>query len=135
MTANASDHVPRVSPYLLYADVDAAIDWLTRAFGLTERMRMPGPDGTGMHAEMELGDGLVLMGCPGPEYRNPKSLGAVTVLLFVTVDDVQAHYARAKAAGAEMVTELEDKPYGRTYAAKDREGHQWHFAQNMGGTE
>jgi uncharacterized glyoxalase superfamily protein PhnB len=121
--------MPSVSPYLLYSNVDAMIEWLTRAFGLTERMRMPAPDGTTAHAEMEFGDGLVLMGCPGPDYRNPKTLGAATVLLFVNVDDVEAHYARAKAAGAEIVSELEDKPYGRTYAAKDPEGHQWHFAK------
>ena len=121
--------MPSVSPYLLYSDVDAMLPWLTRAFGLTEQMRVPGPDGKASHAEMALGDGLVLMGCPGPDYRNPKSLGAVTVLLFVNVDDVEAHYAHAKAAGAEIVSELEDKPYGRTYAAKDPEGHQRHFAK------
>lgn len=118
-----------VSPYLLYSDVDAMLTWLARAFGLSERMRVPGPDGKASHAEMALGDGLVMMGCPGPDYRNPKSLGAVTVLLFVNVDDVSAHCARAKAAGAEIVTEVEQKPYGLTYAAKDPEGHQWHFAQ------
>jgi PhnB protein len=121
--------VASISPYLLYSDVDAMLDWLTRAFGLTETMRVPGPDGQASHAEMEFGDGLVMMGCPGPEYRNPKRLGAVTALLFVNVDDVEAHYARAKAAGAEIVTEVEDKPFGRTYAAKDPEGHQWHFAE------
>jgi uncharacterized glyoxalase superfamily protein PhnB len=124
-----ASNVPTVSPYLLYSDVDAMLEWLTRAFGLTERMRVPGPDGKTSHAEMELGDGLVMMGCPGPDYRNPKRLGAVTLLIFVNVDDVEAHFARAKAAGAEIVTELEDKPYGRTYAAKDPEGHQWHFAR------
>jgi PhnB protein len=129
MPANEFERMQSVSPYLLYSNVDAMLEWLTRAFGLTERMRMTGPDGKTVHAEMEFGDGLVLMGCPGPEYRNPKTLGAATVLLFVNVDDVEAHYPRAKAAGAEIVSELEDKPYGRTYAAKDPEGHQWHFAK------
>ena len=118
-----------VSPYLLYKDVDAAVAWLGRAFGLKERMRMPGPDGRTRHAEVEAGDGLIMMGCPGPDYRNPNAVGAVTALVFVEVDDVDAHYARAKAEGAGIVSELEDKPYGRTYAAKDPEGHQWHFAQ------
>ena len=129
--------MPSVSPYLLYNDVDAMLDWLTRAFGLTERtrMRMPGGDDKAVHAEMECGDGLVMMGCPGPDYRNPKSLGAATVLLFVNVDDVDAHFARAQAAGAEIVTGLENKPYGRTYAAKDPEGHQWHFAKPPAGSE
>ena len=119
-----------VSPYLLYNDVDAAIDWLGRAFGLSADTRMPGPDGKTSHAEMYAGEGLVMMGCPGNGYRNPKHLGGVTVLVFVGVTDVDAHYARAKAAGAEIVSELENKPYGRTYAAKDPEGHQWHFAQS-----
>lgn len=118
-----------ISPYLLYSDVDAMLAWLSRVFGMTERMRVPGPNGKTSHAEMGFGDGLVMMGCPGPDYKNPKRLGVVTVLLFVNVDDVEAHFARAKAAGAEIVTELEDKPYGRTYAAKDPEGHQWHFAK------
>lgn len=129
MPANQPDRVPSVSPYLLYADVDAMLPWLTRAFGLTERMRVPGPDGKVSHAEMAFGDSLVMMGCPGQDYRNPKTAGAVTVLLFVNVDDVDAHYAQARAAGAEIVSGLEDKPYGRTYAAKDPEGHQWHFAK------
>ena len=129
MPASELETMPTVSPYLLYSDVDAMLGWLARAFGLTERMRMAGPDGKAAHAEMDLGGGLVMMGCPGPDYRNPKTLGAATVLIFVNVDDVDAHYARAKAAGAEIVSEPEDKPYGRTYAARDPEGHQWHFAK------
>ena len=118
-----------VHPYLLYADVDAAIAWLERVFGLTPDTRIPGPDGKTSHAEVYCGDGLIMMGAPGGGYRNPKALGAVTALVFATVPDVDAHFARAKAAGAEIVSGLEDKPYGRTYAAKDPEGHQWHFVQ------
>lgn len=118
-----------VHPYLLYADVDAAIAWLARVFGLTPDTRMPGPDGRTSHAEVYCGGDLIMMGCPGGGYRNPRALGAVTALVFATVPDVDAHFARAKAAGAEIVSGLEDKPYGRTYAAKDPEGHQWHFVQ------
>lgn len=135
MPANQPDPTPSVSPYLLYSDVDAMLPWLARAFGLTERMRVPGPDGKTSHAEMAFGESVVMMGCPGPDYRNPKRAESVTVLLFVNVDDVDAHYARAKAAGAEIVSELEDKPYGRTYAAKDPEGHQWHFAKAPEGAD
>jgi uncharacterized glyoxalase superfamily protein PhnB len=119
-----------VSPYLLYNDVDAAVAWLGRAFGLKERMKMPGPDGRTGHAELEAEDGVIMMGCPGPDYRNPNALGGVTALVFVEVSDVDAHHARARGAGAEIVSPLEDKPYGRTYAAKDPEGHHWHFAQS-----
>jgi PhnB protein len=122
----------RITPYLLYADVAAALEWLARTFGLRERMRMPGPDGKITHAEMDFADGVVMMGCPGPDYKNPARLGGLTVLIHVYVDDVDAHYAKAKASGAVIVAEPEDKPYGdRTYAAKDLEGHQWHFAQHI----
>ena len=132
MPANPPANMPRIAPYLLYADVAAALDWLARTFGLRERMRMPGPNGSIAHAEMELAEGVVMMGCPGADYQNPARLGHVTVLLHVYVDDVDAHYAQAKASGAVIVRELEDKPYGdRTYAANDLEGHQWHFAQHI----
>jgi PhnB protein len=132
MPDNPPANVPRITPYLLYADVAAALDWLARTFGLRERMRMPGPDGKITHAEMDFADGVVMMGCPGPDYKNPARLGGLTVLIHVYVDDVDAHYAKAKASGAVIVAEPEDKPYGdRTYAAKDLEGHQWHFAQHI----
>ena len=88
-----------VTPYLLYEDVDAAIDWLGRAFGFAERLRFADASGTVTHAELALGDGEVFLGHPGPEFRSPKSLGAFTDLVHVYVDDVDAHYARAVEAG------------------------------------
>jgi uncharacterized glyoxalase superfamily protein PhnB len=132
MPANPPDNMPRITSYLLYEDVAAALDWLSRAFGFHERLRIPGPDGKPSHAEMELEDGVVMMGCPGPDYRNPKHLGAVTSELYVYVDDVDAHFERAKKAGATVLEEPADQFYGdRRYRVADPEGHHWSFATHL----
>jgi len=124
--------MPRVTPYLYYEDVAAALAWLARAFGFRERLRMPGPDGSVMHAEMQLADGVVMMGRPGPDYRSPKRLGQVTQSLYVYVDDVNTHFRRAKDAGAKVIEEPADQFYGdRRYGAEDPEGHVWYFAQHV----
>ena len=121
-----------VTPYLLYEDLDAAVDWLIPTFGLTESVRMRGEDGNSMHAELTRGGGVVMMGRPGDGYRNPTHLGGVTSLVYVYVDDVDAHHATAKAAGAKIQQELADQFYGdRTYAVLDPEGHPWTFAQHV----
>lgn len=128
---------PRIAPYLLYEDPGTALAWLAEAFGFRERMRQQDPDGTVRHAEMELGapgaaDGVIMMGGPGAGYRNPKHVGQATQLIHVYVDDVDGHFARAKAAGAEILAEPETKPYGdRNYMAADPEGHNWSFAQHV----
>jgi uncharacterized glyoxalase superfamily protein PhnB len=101
--------MPRITPYLLYEDVASALEWLAKTFGLRERMRMPGPNGKVMHAEMELADGVVMMGNPGPDYRNPKRVGHVTQQLYVYVDDVDKHFEIAKGAGAKILAEPEDQ--------------------------
>ena len=132
MPANPPKDMPRITPYLYYEDVAAALAWLARAFGFRERLRMPGPDGSVMHAEMQLADGVVMMGRPGPDYRSPKRLGQVTQSLYVYVDDVNAHFRRAKDAGAKVIEEPADQFYGdRRYAAEDPEGHHWYFAQHV----
>jgi uncharacterized glyoxalase superfamily protein PhnB len=133
MAVKAIPDGPRITPYLLYVDVAAALDWLSRAFGFEERGdRFTGPDGKVNHAEMKLGSGIVMMGCPGPDYRNPKQLGHRTQQLYVYVEDVDAHCARARAAGADIEQEPTDQFYGdRTYAAADPEGHHWYFAQHV----
>jgi uncharacterized glyoxalase superfamily protein PhnB len=124
--------MPRISPYLYYRDVAGALDWLARAFGLVERMRMNGPDGAIVHAEMELADGVVMMGCPSPDYRNPAALGQATQSLYVFVDDVDAHCKGARAAGARIIEEPADQFYGdRRYGAEDPEGHVWYFARHV----
>lgn len=120
---------PRITPYLNYEDSGAMVDWLARAFGLVERHRMRGADGATTHAEMTLEDGLVMLGTPGPAFRNPRRLGQVTQSLYVYVEDVDAHCARAREAGAEIIEEPGDTEYGdRRYGARDPEGHHWYFA-------
>ena len=132
MPLNPPENTPRITPYLLYENVSGAIDWLTSAFGFVERMRVPGLDGKTAHAEMRLADGVIMMGCPGPEYQNPKRLGHVTQNLYVYVDDVDAHFERAKKAGARILEEPKDQFYGdRRYGAVDPEGHHWYFAQHV----
>jgi PhnB protein len=119
-----------ITPYLLYKDVDSALGWLSRTFGFREAFRMPGPDGTTVHAEMELSEhgARVFMGSPGEDYRPPSEAGR-TVLMYVMVEDVDAHFAHAREAGATIVEEPADQEYGeRRYAAEDPEGHQWFFA-------
>jgi uncharacterized glyoxalase superfamily protein PhnB len=123
-----------ITPYVLYDDCAAALDFLTRAFGFEERLRSIAPDGeTVWHAEAALGDAHVYLGDPGDEYRNPARLGAVTLSLYVLLDgDVDEHFERAKAAGAKILEEPADQEYGdRRYAAEDPEGHHWFFAQTI----
>ena len=132
MPLNPPENTPRITPYLLYENVGGAIDWLASAFGFVERMRVPGLDGKTAHAEMRLVDGVIMMGCPGPEYQNPKRLGHVTQNLYVYVDDVNAHFERARKAGAKILEEPKDQFYGdRRYGAVDPEGHHWYFAQHV----
>jgi uncharacterized glyoxalase superfamily protein PhnB len=81
---------------------------------------------------MEFNGGVVMLGHPGPAYRNPRRLGQVTRYLYINVDDVDQHCERARAAGAEIVDEPADQFYGdRRYSARDPEGHPWYFAQHV----
>ena len=132
MPANPPDNMPRVAPYLYYQDVAAALSWLAQAFGLQERMRMPGPDGGIIHAEIECGDSVIMLGCPAPDYKNPKRLGQTTQSLYVYVDDVDKHFRHASESGAKILDEPQDQFYGdRRYGCEDPEGHQWFFAQHV----
>jgi uncharacterized glyoxalase superfamily protein PhnB len=122
--------VQTITPYLLYEDGEAAIDFLARAFGFREVDRQTGVAG-GLHAELELGPGggRIYLGQPPGDYRNPANAGR-TSSLYVLVNDVDAHYNRALAAGAEITEELNDLPFGhRRYGCRDSQGHEWFFAQ------
>ncbi len=132
MPTNPPTNMPRITPYLLYEDVAGALQWLGRAFGLRERMRLPGPGGKVTHAEMEFAGGVVMMGHPGADYKNPKRLGQVTQSLYVYVDDVDKHFEHAKQAGAKILEEPKDQFYGdRRYGVEDPEGHRWYFARHV----
>jgi PhnB protein len=132
MAANPPQNMTQITPYLYYENVAEALDWLSKAFGFRERMRMPGPDGKIIHAEMEWHSGVIMLGWPGAEYRNPKRLGGVTQNLYVYVDDVDRHYDHAKQAGAKIFEQPADQFYGdRRYGVEDIEGHRWFFAQHV----
>ena len=122
-----------ITPYLLYEDVAGALKFLTKAFGFRKfGAQASGSDGKLNHAAMKLGDDLVMMGYPGPKYKNPKRLGQATQNLYVNVDDVDKHFERAKKAGAAILVEPENTFYGhRRYGAADPEGHHWYFAQEI----
>jgi uncharacterized glyoxalase superfamily protein PhnB len=121
-----------VIPSLRYRDAPAAVTWLAEAFGFEERLVVPGGDGRIAHAEMTYGTGMVMFGSIWDDDLNvttPEALsGASTHGIFVIVEDPDAHHGRAVAAGAEIVRGLRDEDYGsRGYAARDPEGHLWHF--------
>lgn len=122
-----------ITPYLYYEDVGAALKFLSRAFGFKHYGRpMKQQDGRTNHAAMKLGKDLVMMGYPGPKYKNPKRLKQATQSLYINVSDVDKHFERAKKAGAKILAEPEDQFYGdRRYGAEDPEGHQWYFAQEL----
>jgi uncharacterized glyoxalase superfamily protein PhnB len=119
-----------ITPYLLYEDGEAAIDFLTRAFGFRELDRARGAAG-GLHAELEVPPhgARIYLGQPTERFQNPATVGR-TSLVYVLVDAVEAHHDRAIAAGASIVEELTDTPFGhRRYGCVDPQGHEWFFAQ------
>ena len=129
----APDMTP-VTPYLYIEDAARAIDFYTKVMGAKERMRMPGPDGTVMHAELMINGGLVMMGeaNPGMDMKSPKALGGASGGLFVYVPDVDATVKAARAAGAKPVGEIENMFWGdRTGRIVDPWGHHWTLATHV----
>lgn len=122
-----------IIPYLLYEDVDGALKFLAKAFGFKKSGKsFRGADGKTNHAAMQLGEDVIMMGYPGPAYRNPKRLGEATQNLYVSIDAVDMHCERARKAGAKIIEEPQDTFYGaRRYGAEDQEGHRWYFAQEL----
>ena len=122
--------IQQIAPYLFYEDVEAALVFLERAFGFQETLRYRGAQGYVSHAEMCLGAGSIMLGNPGEQYRNPRRSGEVSSSVHVTVDDAQATYERALAAGAQIIEPPADQPYGgRRFGVSDPEGHEWWFSQ------
>ncbi len=120
-----------ITPYLYYRDVDEALRFLKRAFGVRLfGVRMRGADGKTNHAAVKLGADVIMMGRPPGGYRNPKELGQATQSLYVNVADVDRHFRRAQGAGAAILEAPKDTEYGhRRYGVTDPEGHEWYFAQ------
>jgi uncharacterized glyoxalase superfamily protein PhnB len=117
--------MPSVVPSLRYRDAARAIEFLVEAFGFERHAVHEGENGTIAHAELVYGDGMVMLGTDREDsYGSHVGQGWT----YVVVDDADAHYARARAAGAEIVRELEDQDYGsRDYSARDFEGNLWSF--------
>jgi uncharacterized glyoxalase superfamily protein PhnB len=133
----------RIVPFIGYEDAAGAIEWLERAFGFREnRDARYEDDGTITHAELRLRDATIFMSTP-PGYANPKTLRSESEAArrsydnpwvidghFVEVDDVEEHYARARKAGATILSEPSNPGHGyRSYAAEDVEGHRWMFGE------
>ena len=131
---------------LSYEDVGGAAEWISEAFGFEERERYAEDDGTVSHVTMVLDGAVVFLGWPGPGYRSPKHHAEECEIarqmlktpyvvdgVMVEVDEVDAHFERARAAGATILTGLEDNPAAgqRQYRAADLEGHRWMFAQDV----
>jgi uncharacterized glyoxalase superfamily protein PhnB len=122
-----------ITPYLLYEDAGAAIAWLKKAFGFRAvRQPMKDAQGTVRHADLRLGEHVVMLGAPADEYKNPRRLGQATQLVYVDVGNVARAYTRAVEAGAKVIEEPIDTPYGaRRFGVEDLEGHLWYFAQAL----
>ena len=124
----------RITPMLAYADAPAALEFLRAAFGFEERFRMPMADGRIGHAELVHGDNVLMLASAWVPagMASPQDLAGVHSQLYCLVDDVDAHYRRARAAGATIIGEPEDQPHGaRTYRALDPEGHRWIFGSPL----
>ncbi|MBS0491700.1 MULTISPECIES: VOC family protein [unclassified Phenylobacterium] len=120
---------------LFYQDPKAALAWLEEAFGFELVMLLEDADGNVAHSQMEFGDSYVMIGQEwSADHKSPKSVGGKnTQTVHVQIDsDVDAHFARAKAAGAEIMAEPETQFYGdRTYRCRDPEGHIWTVSQTV----
>ena len=128
------DGYPRVTPYLCADGADAAIEFYTSVLGAVERMRMPGPGGKIGHAELELGDSIIMLADEHPEIgvRGPKSIGGTPVTISVYVEDVDDVFQRAVQAGATPLQEVENQFYGdRSGQFEDPFGHRWNVASHV----
>jgi uncharacterized glyoxalase superfamily protein PhnB len=138
---------PGVVPMIAYRDGVAAMEWLATAFKFRERTRWLDEDGVLTHGEMEAGRGLIMLATPTPDYEAPALHRShceqaatwsrapwVIDGVLVYVDDITSHFDRARAAGARLLSEIEDGPDGsRLYRTEDLEGHRWMFMEITAG--
>lgn len=128
------DGYPQVSPYLIIDGASTAIDFYTKVFGARERMRMPGPDGRLGHAELEVGDSLIMLADEFPDmgHRGPKAIGGTPVMISIYVEDVDKAFERALGEGATEVRAVENQFYGdRAGQFEDPFGHRWSVATHV----
>ena len=125
---------PRVMPYLIVDGGVAAIEFYGKVLGATERLRMPGPDGKIGHAELEVGDSLIMLADEHPDVGavGPKTVGGTPVTIHVYVEDVDDTFQRAIDAGAKELRGVEDQFYGdRSAQFEDPFGHRWSVATHV----
>jgi uncharacterized glyoxalase superfamily protein PhnB len=128
---NRSAPTATIVPVVIYEDVGKAIDWLCGAFGFTERLRAGGRDGRATHAQLSVGEGAVMLGAQGAEFRPPRS-DEVNQYVLVRVEDVDRHFEHAQRSGARIVHQPTNMPFGeRVYTAQDFAGHRWTFSQSI----
>ena len=123
-----------VTPYLIIKGAAQAMDFYTRAFGARERMRLPGPGDAIMHAEMELGDSVIMLADEFPQMGavSPQTLGGSSVFLHLYVSDADAMFNQAVAAGAKVAEPMENKFYGdRSGTVLDPFGHRWSVSTHV----
>jgi uncharacterized glyoxalase superfamily protein PhnB len=131
MITNRSAPAAPVVPILVYEDVEAAIAFLVRAFGCTERLRANGRDGRANHAQLQIGGGDIIIGKQGGPFRAPQA-DTATHMIHVTVSDVDHHWRRAQESAATILEPPHDMPFGeRQYTARDPAGHWWTFSQHI----
>jgi uncharacterized glyoxalase superfamily protein PhnB len=116
---------------LRYRDAPAAIDWLCSVLGFERHLVVPGDNNTIAHAQLKLGDGMVMLGSAvdspyGRLMRQPQDAGGCTQSVYLVVADADAVYARAQAAGARIAIDIKGEDYGgRGFSCHDPEGHLW----------
>lgn len=122
------------TPYLVIKGATNALEFYKKAFGATEIMRMPAPGGKIGHAEIRIGNAIIMLADEFPEmnHKSPQSLGGTPVSILVYVPDVDAFVKRAVAAGAKALSPVETKFYGdRSGGLEDPFGHHWHIATHV----
>jgi PhnB protein len=125
---------PTVIPYLIVQHAAEALAFYQQTFGATERMRIPGPNGTVGHAEIALGDSVIMLADEFPEmgFRSPQAFGGAAVSLHLYVEDVDARFQQATAAGAKVLKPVQDQFYGdRSGVLEDPFGHVWNLATHI----
>jgi PhnB protein len=134
MAKSIPDGYPRLTPYLIVDDANAAIDFYISVLGASERMRMAGPDGRVGHAELNIGDSMIMLAdeYPDMDVRGSRTVGGTPVTLHVYVENVDEVFERALGAGATALRQLENKFYGdRSGQFEDPFGHRWDVASHV----
>lgn len=128
------DDYPQVMPYLIVDGANAAIEFYESVFGASERMRIDGPDGRVGHAELQIGEAVIMLADenPGMNIQGPKSVGGTPVTIHVYLADADATFERAVQAGAKPLRAVEDQFYGdRSGQFEDPYGHRWNVATHV----